>query len=596
MSAIRLLPSVLISRIAAGEVIERPASALKELLENALDAGATRIDITLEQSGKNLLRISDNGSGMDRDELNLAVERHATSKLPEEDLFHIRTFGFRGEALPSIGSVSRLKITSGKQGGTDSWALKIEGGEKSAPEPAARREGTEVEVRDLFYATPARLKFLKSEKTELQQCISVFERMALSHPEVALTLTADGKLLRKLEAGDRDQRIRKILGKDFIENTVLVELERGDIRLFGYVGLPTFSRNTASDQYFFINNRPVKEKALHGSVRAAYQDFISHTQHGQVLLYLELPPAELDVNVHPAKTEVRFRDAREVTGMVITAIRHALADAGHRASNTLSMSALHSFIPAAATMAAPPPLASYAYAPRGGGSGYSGGQARENNPLLYQPLPAARAFQQQEAQPDYRHYPLGAALCQLHETYILAQTEDGFVMVDQHAAHERLVYERMKTTMGRESVKTQKLLLPEMVELDGGRALALAEHQAALAEIGIALDPIGENAIVVRELPSILKDADIQKLIRAIADDLLEHGQPLAAHGAIEHICETMACHGSIRAGRRLNISEMNALLREMEATPHSGQCNHGRPTYVTLKRTDIEKLFGRTG
>ena len=581
MNQIRLLPSVVVSRIAAGEVIERPASALKELLENALDAGATRLEITLEQAGKNLIRISDNGIGMSREGMELAVERHATSKLPDDDLFHIQTFGFRGEELPSIGSVSRLKITSSAKGSNESRSLKIEGGEKSKSEPAPRREGTEVEVRDLFYATPARLKFLKSEKTELQQCLQVIERMALAYPHVSFILHSDNKVTRRFEAADRKQRIAAVLGKDFIENTLPIDITRESIALTGFVGLPTFSRNTAGEQYFFINNRPVKEKTLHGAVRAAYQDFISHTQHAQVLLFLEIPPEEIDVNVHPAKTEVRFRDSREVTGMIITAIRHALSGAGHQATNTLSGAALGAFTSNPA---------SYAYAPS-----RPSGYVREQAAMLYQPLPQARDMAP-EQQPDYEHFPLGAALAQLHETYILAQTKDGFVMVDQHAAHERLVYERMKNQRGKEEVKTQRLLLPEMVELSSGKTHALSEHKAALAEIGIVIEVAGDSAVVVRELPSILKDADIQKLIRAIADDIEEHGQPLAAHGAIEHICETAACHGSIRAGRRLNIAEMNALLREMEATPHSGQCNHGRPTYVTLKRSDIEKLFGRTG
>lgn len=582
MNQIRLLPSVVVSRIAAGEVIERPASALKELLENALDAGASRIEITLEQSGKNLIRISDNGIGMPREGMELAVERHATSKLPDDNLFHIQTFGFRGEALPSIGSVSRLKITSSARGSNETWSLKIEGGEKFPSEPAPRREGTEVEVRDLFYATPARLKFLKAERTELQQCLQVVERMALAYPHVSFLVHSDDKITRKYEAGNHSQRIAAVLGKDFSENTLPIEITRESISLSGFVGLPTFSRNTASEQYFFINNRPVKEKSLHGAVRAAYQDFISHTQHAQVLLFIDIPPEEIDVNVHPAKTEVRFRDGREVTGMIITAIRHALTNAGHRASNTLSGSALNAF--------STTPM-SYAYAPRPTATPY----VREQPAMLYQPLPQARDTAP-EQQPDYQHFPLGAALAQLHETYILAQTKDGFVMVDQHAAHERLIYEKMKNQRGKETVKTQRLLLPEMVELTSGKVHAISEHRDALAEIGIAIDIAGDSAVVVRELPSILKDTDIQKLVRAIADDLEEHGQPLAAHGAIEHICETAACHGSIRAGRRLTIAEMNALLREMEATPHSGQCNHGRPTYVTLKRSDIEKLFGRTG
>lgn len=581
MSAIRLLPPVLISRIAAGEVIERPASALKELLENALDAGATELEIALEQSGKNLIRVTDNGSGMAREELELAVERHATSKLPDDEaLFHIQSFGFRGEALPSIGSVSRMRLTSTPHGAKESWSLRVEGGEKHPPEPTRLQPGTVVEVRDLFFATPARLKFLKSDKAELQQCVQVVERLALAYPDVGFTLLSEGKKLRRFTSGTKAERIAQVLGKDFLENAVAIEIGREGLQLAGYAGLPTFTRTSAAGQYFYVNSRPVKEKALLGSVRAAYQDFISHTQHGQVLLFLEIPPEELDVNVHPAKTEVRFRDSRAVTSLLITGIKQALSEAGHRATNTLSGQAISAF--------------QYAYTP----SSRPSYGAREAAAMLYQPLPGARHFlPEPEAQTTPQHdYPLGSAVAQIHETYILAQTKDGFVMVDQHAAHERLVYERMKALQVGTTPATQKLLLPEMVELTSGQALAVSEHIAALQQLGFVLEVAGDRAVVVREVPAILKDADLQKLIRAIADDLEEHGHPIAAHGAIEHICETLACHGSIRAGRRLNIAEMNALLREMEATPHSGQCNHGRPTYITLSLKEIEKLFGRTG
>lgn len=602
MSALRILPPVIISRIAAGEVIERPASALKELVENAIDAGATDIAIEVEQSGKNLLRITDNGKGMSKEELELCVERHATSKLPDDDLFDIRFFGFRGEALPSIGSVGRLSITSTAKGSGEAWKLSVEGGVKSEAEPARLAQGTIVELRDLFYATPARLKFLKTDKTEQQQMLSVLERMALAHPTVSFTFTAEGKKLRSFPASNgtledpRAERIAQVLSRGFIENTVPVALARGPIMLEGYVGLPTFTRSTSNDQYFYINGRPVREKALHGAVRAAYQDFISHNDHGQLLFFITLPPEEVDVNVHPAKTEVRFRDGREVTGLVINAIRKALTDAGHKASNTLSFSTLQAF---SSAPGAPMNYGSYQSRPSSGG-GIAG--MREAAalyaplmPALAQAAPEARAFAEPVPE-NLLDHPLGAALCQMHETYIVSQTRNGFVIVDQHAAHERLVYEKMKHAMEGAGLKTQKLLLPEMVELTSQRAHLLTERRAELAKIGLVLDPVGEAAVLVREIPAILSTTEIAPLIQKLSDDLIEHDQPLAVHEAIEHIAETMACHGSIRAGRRLNIAEMNALLREMEATPHSGQCNHGRPTYIELKLGDIEKLFGRTG
>ena len=597
--AIRQLPTVLVNRIAAGEVIERPASAVKELVENAIDGGASRIDVTLREGGQSLVIVADDGIGMDAEELLLAVERHCTSKLPDDDLLRIASLGFRGEALPSIGAVSRLTITSRKRGGGGAFSLSVEGGAKSAVAPAALTQGTRVEMRDLFYATPARLKFLKSPRAEREQVIDAVERLAMAYPAISFTIAGEeDRILRRFTAvasdlaGNDARRLRLgvILGREFADNALAIDAAREGFRLTGLAGLPTLNRATARDQYLFVNGRPVKDKLLVGAVRGAYQDFLARDRHPMVALFLDGPAEEIDVNVHPAKAEVRFRDASLVRGLIVGALRQALAAAGHRASTTVAEAALAAFRPgghATGFHVAP------AYPARGLAEDAAAYQAPLATPAVRDvAAPTARAPEpiSQEA----ADFPLGAAVAQLHETYVVAQTEDGIVIVDQHAAHERLVYERMKQALGAGGVARQILLLPEVVELDEAAVARLAARSAELAELGLVLEGFGAGAVVVRETPALLGELDVAGLVRDLADELAELGNALSLKEKLEEVCGTLACHGSVRAGRRLLPEEMNALLRQMEATPHSGQCNHGRPTYVELRLADIEKLFGR--
>jgi DNA mismatch repair protein MutL len=593
---IRRLPETLVNRIAAGEVVERPASAVKELVENAIDAGARRIEIVLQGGGRTLIAVSDDGAGMAADELALAVERHATSKLADDDLAHIRTLGFRGEALPSIGAVSRLALISRPRGADAAWSLAVEGGRVGAASPAAAPPGTRVEVRDLFFATPARLKFLKSERTEAAHALDAVRRLAMAHPAIAFALHDDGRAVLNCPAaaGDlfesRRQRLAQILGRDFTDNAAPIEAEREGMRLSGLAGLPTLSRGNALQQYLFVNGRPVRDKLFAGAVRGAYADFLARDRHPLVALFLEVPPAEVDVNVHPAKAEVRFRDAGLVRGLIVGAIRRALAQAGHRASTTVAGAALGALRP----MVAPP--RGFAYPIAGAGAAAPAGlreaAARFQAPLADLP-PAARATAPAEAEAA-QDRPLGAARAQLHGTYIVAQTAQGIVIVDQHAAHERLVYERMKEALAAGGVGRQALLLPEVVELDEADAARLAARRGELAELGLAIEPFGAGAVLVRETPALLGACDVKGLVRDLADELAELGSTLTLKERLEAVCASLACHGSVRAGRELSPEEMNALLRQMEATPHSGQCNHGRPTYVELKLADIERLFGR--
>lgn len=588
---IRRLPETLVNQIAAGEVIERPAAALKELVENALDAGALRVDVTLRESGKAAIVVADDGRGMSRDELLLAVERHATSKLPADDLTRILTFGFRGEALPSIGAVARLAITSRVAGAREAWTIRVEGGVRSGPEPAAHPQGTRVEARDLFFATPARLKFLKGDRAELLACVDAVERLAMANPRVAFSLTADGRSVLRLPAhGDapdaRLQRLAAVIDREFFDNALTIDAEREGVRLTGHASLPTFHRATAQMQYLFVNGRPVRDRLLGGAVRGAYADFLARDRHPVVALYLDLPSDEVDVNVHPAKAEVRFRDAGLVRGLVIGALKHALGGAGFRAATTPSLEALSAFRPGSA-----PGLPSLPSRP---------GIAEIAAAFAFQaPLdvatPSARAEPAADGPPgEVQRYPLGVARAQLFETYIVAQTDESIVVVDQHAAHERLVYERIKAELAREGVKRQVLLIPEIVELDEARAERVLARAPDLARLGLIVEGFGRGAVAVREVPSLLGVVDAAGLVRDLADELEEMGDALALDERLADVCSTMACHGSVRAGRRLNVDEMNALLRRMEATPHSGQCNHGRPTYVELKLADIEKLFGR--
>ena len=613
---IRILPQSTINRIAAGEVIERPASALKEIVENAIDADASRVDIAIENGGRNLISVADNGKGMSKEELELCVERHATSKLPDDDLFNIHSFGFRGEALPSIGSVSRLTMTSRKKGSDSAWSLFIEGGEKHKSVPAALNQGTKVELRDLFFATPARLKFLKGENTEYNHAVAIVNRLALAHPEVSFSMTSNGRKVFNYESvGEASEqtlakRINDIVNKDFSGNSVGLDVSKGDNRIHGFVSIPTYHRGTGEHLYFFVNNRPVKDKLLIGSIRAAYQDFIASGRYPVVVLFIEVPPEEVDVNVHPAKLEVRFQDSGSIRGMIVSAVKNALAGSGFRSSSTAADQALKSFVPGTLPRKSSPSYPSqknynlgeksHSYnAPLFNNSGQVAVKEREIGEIFKfdEPAPQARNFAEEEKpqnEEELASYPLGAARSQLHETYIVAQTKDSIVIVDQHAAHERLVYEKMKKTAAENSVKTQKLLIPQSVEMDERSVELLLEKQEELAGFGLIFEKFGTKAVLVKEIPAILEKSDMHSIVRDVADDLLESGEAIALAGRIEHICETIACHGSIRAGRRLNIHEMNALLREMEATPHSGQCNHGRPTYIELKLSDIEKLFGR--
>jgi len=601
MSALRRLPSTLVNRIAAGEVVERPASAVKELVENAIDAGAHRIAVVLKEGGRSFLSVVDDGVGMTREEIGLAVERHCTSKLPADDLNDIRTLGFRGEALPSIASVSRFVLTSRPAGADTAWSLEIEGGAKGEPRPAAHPAGTRVEVRDLFFATPARLKFLKEPRTESGHVADALRRLAMAHPAIAFRLESEERTLVDLPAANpslldspdaaRLERLAAIMGREFADNTVRIDANREGFRLTGFAGLPTLNRPTGQHQYLFVNGRPVRDKLLAGAVRGAYQDFLARDRHPMVALFLEAPTNLVDVNVHPAKTEVRFRDAGIVRGLIVGALRTALAAAGHRASTTVSDAALGAFRPHTGYSS---PL------PMGGGNGHFSSLPRglaEAAAQFMAPLsaPSARVDAPVEtANGNGQHYPLGVARAQLHETYIVAQTDQGVVIVDQHAAHERLMHERLKDQLQADGVKRQALLLPEVVDVGEDGARRLAQRADELAEMGLVLEPFGLGAVVVRETPAVLGEVDVQGLVRDLADELGEMGDHLSLKEKIEEVCGTLACHTSVRAGRRLTVDEMNALLRQMEATPHSGQCNHGRPTYVELKLADIERLFGR--
>ncbi len=612
---IRLLASTVVNRIAAGEVIERPASAVKELVENSLDAGAARIEVVIRDGGRSMISVADDGSGMTADELALAVQRHATSKLPDDDLTRIDTLGFRGEALPSIAAVSRLTITSRPAGADTAWSIAIEGGQGAGPRPAAHSPGTSVEVRDLFFATPARLKFLKAVSTETTHATQAVTRLAMAHPHVAFTLGDGVKTTLKLPAAPgepadaRLSRLGAILGRDFQQSAVAVRADREGVRLSGHIGLPTLNRRTSSMQFLFVNGRPVRDRLLYGTVRAAYQGLISSDRHAMVVVFLDVPTDDLDVNVHPMKTEVRFRDPALVRGLVVGALRRALADAGYRTATTASNAALGSMRPA--------------LSPGGSASGGHPGGAfpTGNEPLgrmgmaeapqrFHFPVamadpradpmanPAADGGSApgplQEPDEPALDLPLGAARAQVHLTYIVAQSADGIVIVDQHAAHERLVYERIRQALDRGGVARQGLLIPEVVDLEPSAAERILARAGELAALGLLVEPFGEGAVVVREVPALLGIVDAEGLVRDLADELADMEQALALTDRLNQVCSTMACHGSVRAGRPLNVSEMNALLREMERTPHSGQCGHGRPTYVELKLGDIERLFGR--
>jgi len=608
--AIRQLPPNLINRIAAGEVVERPASVVKELVENAIDAGAARIDVTATNGGLQLIRVADDGAGMGPDDLELAVERHATSKLADDDLSHIRTLGFRGEALPSIGAVARLAITSRAQGAKEASSIAVDGGRKSPLKPAARAAGTEVEVRDLFYATPARLKFMKSERAEAAAIADQLKRLALAHPEIAFSLSNGERTTLRLDAcppGLLDHalaRMGRILGSDFVDDALPVSGVRGDMAVQGFAGLPTLHRPNGLNLYLVVNGRPVRDKLIAGTVRAAYGDLVPRGRYPMLALFLALPPDEVDVNVHPAKTELRFRDTNAVRSLLIGALRDALAAAGHRATGSLSQEALQRMAPppnmppsAMPSSAMPPPPQHgrhYQSHTRARGFGFA---ERAQAPLAGVSAPSADMRGAATDDEPLADYPLGAARAQVQDTFIIAETGDALVIVDQHAAHERLVYERLKRSIANGGIARQMLLIPEVAELGGDAAAALLSASEALERLGLVIEAFGPEAIVVREVPALLGTCDVKGLLADLAGTLMEaedgEGGGLLAE-RLDHVLSTMACHGSVRAGRRLSPEEMNALLRDMEKTPFSGQCNHGRPTYVELKLTDIEKLFQR--
>jgi DNA mismatch repair protein MutL len=589
--AIRRLDPVLIDQIAAGEVIERPAAAVKELVENALDAGATRILVEIEQGGRALIRVVDDGAGMSAADLALSVERHATSKLPTGDLTHIRTLGFRGEALPSIAAVARLEILTRAAGEASGASLRVEGGFKHPVRPAPMAKGTRIEVRELFFATPARLKFLKSDRAEGMAVAQAVRRLAMAHPAVRFSFSGEGATNFDYAASSAPEgrllRLGQVLGPDFRDNALAIEAAREGLAIAGFAGLPTFHRATAQEQHLFVNGRPVRDKLLFGAVRAAYADHLPGDRHPMLALFLEVDPAEVDVNVHPAKTEVRFRDPGLVRGLLVSALRNALEAGSRRSATTIGARAVAALgIP---HRAAPTDWRQSWAAPAGFAEAAQAAFAMDAAPAA-----DLRAAEPAAPPPAAEAHPLGAARAQLHDSYILAQTAEGLVIVDQHAAHERLVYERLKRQRAENAISRQLLLIPEIVDLDPAEAARLLEAAPALAELGLGLEGFGPGAILVREAPAAIADGDIGGLVRDIADHLAEWGGPLALVRAADHVLATFACHHSVRAGRRLRPEEMNALLREMEATPNSGQCNHGRPTYVELKLGDLERLFGR--
>jgi DNA mismatch repair protein MutL len=618
---IRQLDPATINRIAAGEVVERPASVVKELAENALDAGARRIDILTDGGGRRLIRVADDGAGMTRADLALAVERHATSKLEDDDLLAIRTLGFRGEALPSIGAVARLAITTRHAGEPHAWTISVDGGAKSDVKPAALGPGTCVEVRDLFYATPARLKFLKTDRTEAEAIRDVVRRLAMSRPDVGFTLAGEERApvtwaAALPDATGRLARLGDVLGAEFRANAIAVAAGREGFALEGFAGLPTYSKANALGLYLFVNGRAVRDKLLLGAVRAAYADYLPRDRHPVVALFITVDPREVDVNVHPAKAEVRFRDSGLVRAMLVGALREALARDSRRTALSGGAATVSAFRPnvprpngwdwrnspprpamtmqgttARADAPAGPAQAAQATYDHAAPVGFeSGAQAAFD---VGAPSADARVVAV-EAEPDLIDRPLGAARAQVHETYIVTQTRDGVVIVDQHAAHERLVYERMKAALEISGVARQILLIPDIVELDETDVARVIERADELARFGLAVEAFGPGAVAVRETPALLGEIDSAALVRDLAEHMAEWDEALPLERRLMHVAATMACHGSVRAGRRLKPEEMNALLRDMEATPNSGQCNHGRPTYVELKLADIERLFGR--
>ena len=598
---IRRLDPILIDRIAAGEVVERPASAVKEIVENAIDAGASRIEIVIEQGGRRLIRITDDGSGMSADDLALAVERHATSKLPDDDLLAIKTLGFRGEALPSIGAVARLSITTRRANASHGSSILVDAGIKHGVKPASFERGTRVEVADLFYATPARLKFLKTDRAEAQAVADMIKRIAMAHPNIRFTLSHDsGTLIDYPDESGSDtealkRRIGRIMGHDFTDNALPIDAVREEARLYGLAGLGTYHKPTANGAHLFVNGRPVRDRVLVGAIKAAYQDHVPNGRHPAAALFIEVPSHLVDVNVHPAKSEVRFRDPGLIRGLIIGAIRDALVGAGHRASSTVASRTLDALRPnnGGGNDSLQQRSANWDWRQSPASPGF-GERAQASFESLTTPSADPRIASAEPSPTDTAH-PLGAARAQLHGTYIVAQTQNGIVLVDQHAAHERLVYERLKRERATRAIGRQMLLIPAVIDLDPSDAQKLIDRASMLAELGLVIEPFGQGAIAVAEVPAALGDSDVPALIHDLIDSMEEWGTTLALEDRLDHVLATFACHHSVRAGRRLRPEEMDALLREMEATPNSGQCNHGRPTYVELKLSDIERLFGRS-
>ncbi len=602
--SIRRLPEHLVNRIAAGEVVERPASALKELVENSIDAGAARIAVHLAAGGTDLIEVIDDGSGMSPAEMALALERHATSKLPDDAIDQVATLGFRGEALPSIASVARLSLES-RVRGQEGWARTVDNGEVVHEGPAALPPGTRVRVEALFARVPARRKFLRSPRSEYAACLDVVRRLAMARPDIAFSVEHDGRRVLQVQGGEsRPERVAALTDRALRENSVAVDLDREGHVLGGVAGLPTFNRGVADHQYLFVNGRPVKDRLLVGAVRGAYAEMLARDRHPVVALFLEVPADQVDVNVHPAKTEVRFRDPALVRGLIVSGLRRALDEAGHRSAQRPSESALGMWQPGHLPDRHPgesrdPASLAMSLETLGPGfrrdDGYgSSASVHDRRPTFFTPPPQARAEPAWAPVPETADFPLGVARGQVAKTYIVAEAEDGLVLVDQHAAHERLVLERMRRAMANGGVASQTLLLPQVVELDEPACDRLEARAGELAQFGLDLERFGPRAMLVRSTPAVLGQGDVVGLVTDLADELASFDEALSLKEKLDHVAATMACHGSVRAGRVLSVTEMNALLREMEATPHSGQCNHGRPTWVKLAHGDIEKLFGR--
>ena len=590
--SIRRLPEHLVNRIAAGEVVERPASALKEIVENALDAGATRLSIRLSGGGLDRIEVSDDGCGMDSADMALALERHATSKMPDERIENVATLGFRGEALPSIASVARLSIDSRVAGG-DGWNRTVDNGQLIAEGPAALPPGTRVTVEQLFAKVPARRKFLRSPKAEYAACLDIVRRLAMAHHAVAFSVEHDGRRVLGVQAGDaREERVAALTDRALADNHVIVSLEREGVRLSGVASIPTYNRGVGDHQYLFVNGRPVKDRLLIGALRGAYAEMLARDRHPVVALFLDVPPLDVDVNVHPAKTEVRFRDPAMIRGMIVSGLRRALDAEGFRAVQHADPAALSAWRaePVSPTPIGAMPIfeaAAVAYNPLASSFG-------DRRSTFLTPPPQARAEPAAAPAPEGQSFPLGVARGQVARTYIVAEAEDGLVIVDQHAAHERLMLERMRRAMEGQGVASQALLLPEVVELEETACDRLEARAGELHDFGLDLERFGPSAMLVRAVPAMLGQSDVQGLVTDLADDLAAYDSALSLKERLDLVAATMACHGSVRAGRVLSVAEMNALLREMEVTPRSGQCNHGRPTWVKLSHGDIEKLFGR--